>query len=218
MVKYMTEADWKNSKYFRKEEFRCGCRGKYCNGYPSEIAKSLVDTMNTIRTKYGKSITITSGLRCKTYNGLVGGVSNSKHLYGLACDWNFTNQLLLKEQKANIIKYIKTLPNISYTYTNQSNMYNAIHVDTLLVEDSKKYPGTYPKLPEKGYLQCNDRGLQVKNLQKFLNWCISANLEVDGSFGPLTLEAVIKYQETYGLEADGFFGPKSLAKAKTIKK
>lgn len=218
MGKYMTEADWKNSKYFKKEEFKCKCKGKYCNGYPSEIAKSLVDTMNTIRSKYGKSITITSGLRCKTNNKLVGGATNSKHLTGLACDFNFTGQLLMKEQKTSIIKYIKTLPNIHYTYTNQSNMYNAIHVDTILVDDLKGYSGTFPKLPKNGSLNYGDSGTQVKNLQNFLNWCIDSKLVVDGEFGPKTEEAVKTYQKTYSLTVDGYFGPKSLAKAKTIKK
>lgn len=82
----------------------------------------------------------------------------------------------------------------------------------------KAYTGTFPSLSLKGYLKQGDKGTQVKNLQKFLNWCINAKLSVDGSFGPATLAAVKSYQKTYGLEVDGFFGKKSLAKAKTIKK
>lgn len=63
-----------------------------------------------------------------------------------------------------------------------------------------------------------DKGTNVKRLQQFLNWCINAKLSVDGSFGNKTLEAVKKYQKTYGLTVDGFFGRKSLKKAKTVKK
>lgn len=85
--------------------------------------------------------------------------------------------------------------------------------------DTKKaYTGTFPTLPSKGYLTKGDKGTQVKRLQQFLNWCINAGLEVDGSFGNATLAAVKKYQKKYSLEVDGFFGKKSLAKAKTIKK
>lgn len=82
----------------------------------------------------------------------------------------------------------------------------------------KAYTGTFPKLPEIGYLQKGDEGTQVRNLQKFLNWCISAGLNVDGDFGAKTDKAVREYQKQYGLKEDGLFGKKSLEKAKTIKK
>lgn len=82
----------------------------------------------------------------------------------------------------------------------------------------KKYNGTFPTLPERGYLQEGDKGKQARNLQKFLNWCIKANLDVDGDFGEKTKAAVETYQAKYKLKVDGLFGEKSLAKAKTIKK
>lgn len=85
-------------------------------------------------------------------------------------------------------------------------------------ETKKAYTGTFPTLGSKGYLSNGDKGVNVKRLQSFLNWCINAKLSVDGSFGPATTAAVKKYQKTYGLEADGLFGPASLKKAKTIKK
>lgn len=154
MGKYMTEADWKHSKYFKKEEFKCKCGGKYCNGYPTGIAKSLVDNMNLLRTIYGKSITITSGLRCKKHNSAVGGASNSAHLTGCACDWNFTNKTFTQAQKNEIIAFIKKLPNYHYSYSNQTNMYNAIHIDTNLVDcaswdnDTSEYEKQIKELEE----------------------------------------------------------------------
>lgn len=85
------------------------------------------------------------------------------------------------------------------------------------------YTGEFPILPARGYFKLGDGyetltsyTTQIKNLQKFLNWCINAGLAVDGDFGPATNAAVIKYQKTYGLEQDGWFGPACLAKAKTI--
>lgn len=87
-----------------------------------------------------------------------------------------------------------------------------------VAETKKAYTGTFPSLGSKGYLSKGDKGTNVKRLQSFLNWCINAKLEVDGSFGNATLAAVKKYQKTYGLEQDGLFGPASLKKAKKIKK
>ena len=76
---------WDEIKYFKKQEFACKC-GKYCNGYPAEIDMNMVKIADQIRNRIGKPITINSGLRCKTHNANVGGVSNSQHLLGKAAD------------------------------------------------------------------------------------------------------------------------------------
>lgn len=85
-------------------------------------------------------------------------------------------------------------------------------------DEKQQYKGTFPTLPERGYFKEGDKGNQVKNLQKLLNWCIGAKLNVDGIFGEKTKAAVEAFQEKYKLKVDGLFGEKSLAKAKTIKK
>ena len=77
---------WKNIRYFTRAEFKCKCGGKYCNGYPADIDMSMVKIADEIRNRIGKPIQINSGLRCKTHNANVGGVSNSQHLYGNAAD------------------------------------------------------------------------------------------------------------------------------------
>ena len=76
---------WDEIKYFKKPEFACKC-GKYCDGYPAEIDMNMVKIADKIRNRIGKPITINSGLRCKTHNANVGGVSNSQHLLGNAAD------------------------------------------------------------------------------------------------------------------------------------
>lgn len=82
-----TPADWwKDIRYFTRSEFKCKCGGRFCNGYPVEIDMNMVKIADKIREKIGKPITINSGLRCKTHNANVGGVSNSQHLYGSAAD------------------------------------------------------------------------------------------------------------------------------------
>ena len=77
---------WKDIRYFRRAEFKCKCGGRFCDGYPAEIDMNMVKIADQIREKIGKPITINSGLRCKTHNANVGGVSNSQHLYGTAAD------------------------------------------------------------------------------------------------------------------------------------
>lgn len=77
---------WKDIRYFTIDEFKCKCGRKYCNGYPVEIDMNMVKIADEIRNRIGKPIQINSGIRCKTHNANVGGVSNSQHLYGNAAD------------------------------------------------------------------------------------------------------------------------------------
>ena len=82
----ITGTFWDEIEYFTRDEFRCKCGGKYCNGYPAEPDERMVRIADAIRKRIGKPITVNSGLRCKTHNANVGGVSNSQHLYGTAAD------------------------------------------------------------------------------------------------------------------------------------
>lgn len=81
---------WENSEFFDREEFRCQCGGKYCNGFPVEPEEELVRVCNEIRRRLGVPVSIVdsggSGVRCPRHNAAVGGVGNSNHLYGKAAD------------------------------------------------------------------------------------------------------------------------------------
>lgn len=81
---------WDNSEFFDREEFRCQCKGKYCNGFPVEPEEELVRVCNEIRRRLGVPVSIVdsggSGVRCSRHNAAVGGVGNSNHLYGRAAD------------------------------------------------------------------------------------------------------------------------------------
>ena len=81
-----TDPDWKDIRYFQKSEFKCQCGGKYCNGYPEEIDMVMVGYADEIRHRLGKPLNVNSGLRCSQWNAIQGGVSNSEHLFGNACD------------------------------------------------------------------------------------------------------------------------------------
>lgn len=82
----VTGTFWDEIQYFTREEFRCKCGGKYCNGFPAEPAEATVRAVDEIRRKLGVPVTISSGLRCATHNANEGGVSTSRHMTGLAAD------------------------------------------------------------------------------------------------------------------------------------
>ncbi len=58
-------------------------------------------------------------------------------------------------------------------------------------------------------LEKGSKGGYVKTLQILLNKSITANLDEDGSFGPLTREKVVAYQKLKGLTVDGSVGPET---------
>ena len=126
--------------HFKPQEFRCGCEGKYCTGYPTYMRKEMLVLLEAIRVHYGKPITVTCGLRCKKYNSaLNGSVSNSLHLKGMAADFyqKGTTDTLSNRKKS--IAWIKKQPHFGYAYGDGINSYgnkigapymgNALHVD-----------------------------------------------------------------------------------------
>lgn len=87
---------WDESEFFDREEFRCQCKGKYCNGFPVEPEEELVRVCNEIRRRLGVPVSIVdsggSGVRCPRHNAAVGGVGNSNHIYGRAADLHSSKQ------------------------------------------------------------------------------------------------------------------------------
>ena len=82
------EADWwAGIRYWRREEFRCQCGGRYCNGFPTEPDRTLVELVDDIRHDAGAPGHRSSGLRCPQHNANEGGVATSKHMYGKALDF-----------------------------------------------------------------------------------------------------------------------------------
>ena len=85
-VKDETGTFWDEIEYFTRDEFKCKCGGKYCKGYPHEPDERIVRIVNQLRKNLGVPITIVSGLRCRTWNAIQGGHSQSQHMYGEAAD------------------------------------------------------------------------------------------------------------------------------------
>lgn len=77
---------WDEIEFFTREEFRCQCGGKYCNGFPVEPHEATVRYADAIRKRLGKAVPVNSGVRCRTWNAIQGGVANSNHMGGGAVD------------------------------------------------------------------------------------------------------------------------------------
>lgn len=81
---------WDEIEFFDREEFRCQCGGRFCDGFPVEPEEDLVRTVDEIRRRLGVPVSIVdsggSGVRCPQHNSAVGGVASSNHLYGKAAD------------------------------------------------------------------------------------------------------------------------------------
>lgn len=122
----------KYCKDFELKEFKCGCGGKYCTGYPVELSTQLLKNLQDVRDKFG-STTITSGMRCKKHNSrLVGSSTTSRHLKGKAVDIKNSTSKTVNGRKA-IMTYWKTRKGWRYTYCNidgnYPNMGTAVHID-----------------------------------------------------------------------------------------
>lgn len=74
------------SPHFNREEFKCCCEGRYCNGFPCEINPELLKRLEAARQDLSTPIIVTSGVRCPSRNQEVGGIPDSKHLIGYAVD------------------------------------------------------------------------------------------------------------------------------------
>lgn len=121
--KPLTADNCKEFKNFKYSEFKCKCKGKYCNGYPVPFSYELAKNLQNIRSHFGKALNITSPLRCETWNSKQGGVKNSKHKKGWACDF------YIKGVSYNTLaKYVKALPYFNYCYRVKKNQ-DVIHYD-----------------------------------------------------------------------------------------
>lgn len=121
--KPLTEENVKDFPNFTYREFACKCGGKYCNGFPVAFSYDLAKNLQTIRDHFGKPLIITSPIRCEKWNSQVGGVSNSKHKVGWACDF-YINGVSYN----TLANYVKTLPYFHYCYRINKNQ-DVIHYD-----------------------------------------------------------------------------------------
>ncbi len=107
---------WKEILFFSREEFRCKCGGRYCNGFPAEMQKAAVLIADRARAYFGKPAYVSSGLRCRQHNQNCGGVADSQHMYGEAID--------LRIQGVSgdaLLAYLQKQPEVRYAYRIDGN-------------------------------------------------------------------------------------------------
>lgn len=101
---------WDEIEFFSPSEFACKC-GRYCDGYPAEMDRTLVQAADRVRKRFGAAVIVSSGLRCRTHNANVGGVSNSRHLRGKAMDFRVAGKTA-----ASVLEFVRQQPEIRYAY------------------------------------------------------------------------------------------------------
>lgn len=114
---------WDSIKHFERKEFECHCGGKYCNGYPAEPAKQLIQVADRVREHFDLPAIVSSGVRCKTHNAIVGGITSSRHLAGKAMDFCVTGK-----SAEQVLTYVKLQPEINFAYAIDSEN---VHMDIL---------------------------------------------------------------------------------------
>ena len=182
--KPLTADNCKEFKNFKYSEFKCKCKGKYCNGYPVAFSYDLAKNLQNIRSHFGKPLTITSPLRCETWNSKQGGVKNSKHKKGWACDF------YIKGVSYNTLaKYVKTLPYFNYCYRVKKNQ-DVIHYDII----PPSYSYTEPSKVDTKEELINSLNTQINELKNTNSSLTDKIKELDSQI--LSLNAKISEKET----------------------
>lgn len=121
---------WNKIKYFRREEFRCKCGGKFCDGFPAEPAEKLLRLLDRAREEFGTPGDVISGVRCEIHNRNVGGVATSRHKKGWAADILFRGKT-----PAEMEAWFKRQPETAYCYQirdRNGNLCGDVHVDVVV--------------------------------------------------------------------------------------
>ena len=182
--KPLTADNCKDFKKFKYSEFKCKCGGRYCNGYPVRFSYELAKNLQNIRSHFDKPLTITNPLRCETWNGKQGGVKNSKHKKGWACDF------YIKGVSYNsLARYVKALPYFNYCYRVKKNQ-DVIHYDII----PPSYSYTEPSKVDTKEELINSLNAQINELKNTNNSLTDKIKELDSQI--LSLNTKLSEKET----------------------
>ena len=113
--------DWWNSiQYFSRKEFACKC-GRYCNGYPAQMQRKVVELVDRARAELKGVGFVSSGSRCRQHNANVGGVSDSRHLLGKAIDLRIEGK-----SARQTLAWALRQPQVRYAYAIDTSF---VHID-----------------------------------------------------------------------------------------
>ena len=114
-----TDAFWDEIEYFTRDELRCKCGGRYCNGFPAEPKEMTVRLADRARKHFGRPAHNVSFLRCATWNAKNGGVVNSQHMHGEAMDIRIDGI-----SADELYRFFLAQPEVRYTYKiNSTNVH-----------------------------------------------------------------------------------------------
>ena len=102
---------WDEIEFFTPEEFKCKCGGRYCKGYPAQMREEVVRICDAARRHFGRPGHVVSGLRDQIHNANEGGVANSQHMYGEACDLQIEGV-----SSDQLLAFILAQPGVRYAY------------------------------------------------------------------------------------------------------
>ena len=81
MIRTQSEMAITFSRFFKKAELRCRCG---CD--EAKMDSKFLAKLDTLRSRYGKPIVLSSAYRCPKHNESQGGVVDSPHTEGIAVD------------------------------------------------------------------------------------------------------------------------------------
>ena len=129
--------------------------------------------------------------------------NNSSDHVGIVCDVNNNIITVIEGNKSDAVGYRQINRNspqiMGYGVPNYEGSSGIDYTPSISPIDSE-YIRTLP------LLHYGSKGVYVKILQVLLNYYNSANIDVDGDFGPCTKSALADYQTKYSLEVDGVAG------------
>lgn len=105
------ESWWDEIEYFTREELRCKCGGRYCDGFPAEPQELAVRLADRARRHFRRPAHNVSFLRCPEWNRLQGGAANSQHMYGEAMDIRVDGVTA-----DELLAFFQSQPEVRYAY------------------------------------------------------------------------------------------------------
>lgn len=118
-IRNKTGTFWDEIEFFTRDEFKCQCGGRYCDGFPHEPQEAMVRLADSARRHFGRPAIVISGLRDPIHNRNEGGVDSSQHIYGEACDIQIPGV-----SADTLLNWFQYQPGVRYAYAiNATNVH-----------------------------------------------------------------------------------------------
>lgn len=135
-VNKVPATNWADFPNFSPSEFLCPC-GKCAFSTVEGVQDmdyKLLFILQSVRRKYGKPMSITSGARCEEYNATLSNADpKSYHMERKASDFYIKGITSTEAGRNEIVAFMKTLAGYKYSYHNIKGKYpkmgSAIHVE-----------------------------------------------------------------------------------------